>query len=170
MLKPCPECKLQVSDKAAFCPQELCLLEIENVDLENWTIKGGMKTDAGKDRVVPIHPRIRDLVKARYDESKALGSKYLITCKDPKLNNHAGLIMTYFKYNSRFHKIMDVLNLNPNHRAHDCRVEFVTLCKKYNVDEYCIKHMVGHFISDLTERVYTNRDTEWFHSEISKIP
>lgn len=170
MLKPCPECKLQVSDKAAFCPQELCLLEIENVDLENWTIKGGMKTDAGKDRVVLIHPRIRDLVKARYDESKALGSKYLITCKDPKLNNHAGLIMTYFKYNSRFHKIMDVLNLNPNHRAHDCRVEFVTLCKKYNVDEYCIKHMVGHFISDLTERVYTNRDTEWFHSEISKIP
>lgn len=38
-------------------PQELGLLKMENVDLENWVIVGGMKTDAGKDRVVPIHPK-----------------------------------------------------------------------------------------------------------------
>ena len=39
-------------------PQELGLLKMENVDLENWFITGGMKTDAGKDRVVPVHPKI----------------------------------------------------------------------------------------------------------------
>ena len=27
--------------------------------------------------------------------------------------------------------------------------------KKYGVDEYAIKYMVGHAITDLTERVYT---------------
>ena len=37
-----------------------------------------MKTDAGKDRLVPIHPRIRDLVKHRYQEAINLGSDYLI--------------------------------------------------------------------------------------------
>ena len=57
-------------------PQELGLIELKNVDLENWFFIGGMKTDAGKDRLVPIHPRIRDLVKHRYQEAINLGSDY----------------------------------------------------------------------------------------------
>lgn len=40
-------------------PQELGLLELKNVDLKNWTFRGGIKTDAGTDRVVPIHSKIR---------------------------------------------------------------------------------------------------------------
>ena len=43
-------------------PQELGLIRMENVDLKNWFIKGGMKTDAGEDRIVPIHPIIRPLI------------------------------------------------------------------------------------------------------------
>lgn len=39
-------------------PQELGLIELADVDLSNWTFKGGIKTDAGENRVVPIHPRI----------------------------------------------------------------------------------------------------------------
>lgn len=42
-------------------PQELGLLELKNVDLENWTFRGGIKTDAGIDRVVPIHSKIRHI-------------------------------------------------------------------------------------------------------------
>ena len=38
-------------------PQELGLIELKNVDLVNRTFKGGMKTAAGKDRVVPIHSK-----------------------------------------------------------------------------------------------------------------
>ena len=41
--------------------------------------------------------------------------------------------------------------------------------KKYNVDEYAIKYIVGHEISDITEKVYTQRETEWLKSEIEKI-
>lgn len=40
-------------------PQELGLIELANVDLENGTFKGGIKTEAGEDRVVPIHSKIR---------------------------------------------------------------------------------------------------------------
>ena len=32
--------------------------------------------------------------------------------------------------------------------------------KKYKVDEYAIKYMVGHEIQDITEKVYTKRDPE----------
>ena len=43
------------------------LLEIKNndIDLENKIIKGGLKTEAGKDRLVPIHPKIFNFIKNR---------------------------------------------------------------------------------------------------------
>ena len=44
------------------------------------------------------------------------------------------------------------------------------IAKKYKLDEYAIKRIVGHAISDITESVYTERDIEWLHEEISKIP
>ena len=59
-------------------PQELGLLELKNVDLENWTFRGGIKTDAGTDRVVPIHSKIRHLVERKYKEAQELGSLYLL--------------------------------------------------------------------------------------------
>ena len=49
------------------------------------------------------------------------------------------------------------------------RAHFVTMCKKYNVDEYAIKYMVGHTIKDITEDVYTTRSSEWLMNEVKKI-
>ena len=41
---------------------ELLKLEKKNVNLENNTITGGSKTDAGKNRIIPIHPKILPLI------------------------------------------------------------------------------------------------------------
>lgn len=151
-----------------FRPQELGLLRMDNIDLISWTIKGGMKTEAGKNRIVPIHSKIRDLVKNRYEEAQKLGSEYLINCTDGK--THTGSMMfTYDKYKARFAKIRDQLKLNSQHRPHDGRKYFITQAKKYNVDEYAIKYIVGHTITDLTERVYTERTIDWLKTEIEKI-
>lgn len=43
------------------------------------------------------------------------------------------------------------------------------MAKKSNVDEYAIKYIVGHHISDITEKVYTQRSHEWLKNEIEKI-
>ena len=43
------------------------------------------------------------------------------------------------------------------------------MAKKYNVDEYAIKYMVGHHITGITEKVYTRRDPTWLMDEICKI-
>ena len=66
-------------------------------------------------------------------------------------------------------RIRDELKLNPNHRPHDGRTHFVTMAKRYGVDEYAIKYMVGHKISDITEKVYTRREFAWLREEIEKI-
>ena len=149
-------------------PQELGLIELANVDLENWTFKGGMKTDAGTDRVVPIHSKIKPLVLQKYKEAEELGSKYLFNCCDPD-NKRKSIAFTYNRYQKGFTRIREELNLNPEHRPHDGRTHFVTAAKKNGVDEYAIKYMVGHKISDITEKVYTKREFEWLREEIEKI-
>lgn len=141
-------------------PQELGLIEISNVDVENWTIKGGMKTEAGKNRIVPVPTLLRELVEDKYNSAILNNSRYLIS-KD-------GELMTYDKYRHRFDDVMKELGM-VDHRPHDPRKTFVTLAKKYNVDEYAIKRIVGHSISDITEAVYTDRDVKWLAEEMDKI-
>ena len=149
-------------------PQELCLLELENVDIENLTFTGGMKTEAGEDRVVPIHSKIQPLVMRRYEEAQKLGSKYLFNCTKER-NKSKKSMLTYKRYQNGFAIIRDELKLNPGHRPHDGRTHFVTTAKKCGVDEYAIKYLVGHTIADITEKVYTKREFIWLKEEIEKI-
>lgn len=43
------------------------------------------------------------------------------------------------------------------------------MAKRYKVDEYAIKYIVGHQIDDITEKVYTEREKSWLKEEIEKI-
>ena len=149
-------------------PDELCALKMENISIENWSFTGGSKTQAGINRTIPIHSRIRDLVLARYNQAKELGKEYLFNCTDAK-THRSSTRMTYDKYNYRFTQIVNELELNPEHRPHDPRVHFITQAKKAGVDEMALKIMVGHRITDITESAYTKRDLEWNRSEIEKI-
>ena len=47
---------------------ELLELETKNIDLINMTMTGGLKTEAGKNRLVPIHPKIFPLIEKRYNK------------------------------------------------------------------------------------------------------
>ena len=143
-------------------PQELGTIRLENIDLTNWTMVAGMKTEAGTNRLVPIHSRIRTIVSNRYAQAAASGSEYLLTCEN-------GQFMNYAKYAYRFTKLVETLGLNPEHKPHDGRKHFITQAKKYNMDEYAIKHIVGHAIDDITEKIYTERDSAWLANEIEKI-
>lgn len=144
-------------------PQELSILKIVDIDLEAGTMKGGLKTDAGKNRIVPIHPDIRPLIENRMQEATTLQSEYLFN--DP--NGQQGTHMTYDKYRKRFQKVMDRLKMN--HRPHETRHTFITKAKESNVDEYILKLIVGHAIEDITEKVYTHRTIEQLKAEMNKI-
>lgn len=132
-------------------PQELVNINIEDIDGD--FIKGGLKTRAGKGRIVPIHPNIKPFIEARIG-SRREGSLFQMA--------------SYSTYHDVFAASIKKLGLSA-HAPHDCRKTFVTLCKKYKVDEYAIKRMVGHAIKDLTEDVYTDRSREWLMDEVKKI-
>ena len=77
--------------------------------------------------------------------------------------------MTYKRFFLTYDLAVKELHLDERHRPHDGRKQFVTMAKRYNLDEYAIKRLVGHSIADLTERVYTERDFEWLRAELEKI-
>lgn len=98
-------------------PQELATLRLDEVHLDQWYMQAGMKTDAGKQRIIPIHSKVRDLVKKNYDFALSIGSEYLLNDKG---KTHSGSWkLTYDKYANRFKKVVAQLRLNPEHRAHD---------------------------------------------------
>ena len=141
-------------------PGELIALQKSNVNINEWSIVGGMKTKNGTNRRVPIHSAIRNIILELLNGNN---NPYLLT-----MNNGAKNIVMQ-TYWDNFVKLMPKLNINPDHKPHDPRVTFVTLCKKYQVDEYAIKYMVGHSIKDLTEDTYTRREFSWLQSEIEKL-
>ena len=143
-------------------PQELCNIEIKDVNLVDGTITGGMKTNAGKKRRVYVIPAIKGMVEVWYAKSLSVNSKYLFT-------NESGNQFDYFAYRYRFSQVLNRLGINAGHRPHDPRKHFITTAKKYKVNEYAIKKIVGHDISDITEKIYTDRDSEWVKHEMLKM-
>jgi len=128
-------------------PNEILNIKTCDVDLENMTITGGSKTVSGRNRIVPIHPAIQNIIKERYnsEHEKLYDVKY-----------------ETYKYN--FNLVL------PEHRPHDCRKTFITRAKEHGMNEYAIKRIVGHAIKDITESLYTDRSIDWLRTEICKIP
>ena len=129
-------------------PTELVLLDPNKINIKEKFMIGGIKTENGIDRTIPIHSVILNLV----EDFKNSTTK-------PK---------SYKTYERRFRETLEMVNIS-DHTPHDCRKTFVTLAKKYQVNEYAIKRIIGHSIKDLTENTYTERSTEWLVSEVNKI-
>lgn len=150
-------------------PQELGEINLSDVHLDENYLIGGIKTAAGKDRIIPIHPNIKALIENKIAQAQSDGCTKLIVSKGLELKTKYRPL-SYHKYFLRFKDICAQLNLAPDHKPHDPRKQFITMAKKYKVDEYAIKRIVGHKISDITELVYTERDPNWLYEEICKIP
>lgn len=148
-------------------PQELATLKLSEINLELQYAQAGMKTEAGKQRIVPIHSKIKDLVESNYKHAVEIGSEYLLN--DVGITHASSMTMTYDKYSYRFTKVIESLGLNKEHRPHDPRKTFITRCKKADVDINALKQMVGHSIKDITESVYTVRDVEWLRKDLEKM-
>lgn len=136
---------------------ELLLIKSDDVDLENRTIKGGIKTDAGKDRIVPINHKIFDMVAKR----KLNGYEYLIT----NFKNEKMLYDNY--YREKFLPIMEQLGMS--HKPHDARHTFATLMNNADANPTSIKKLIGHSSFTTTEKIYTHKDIEELRKAVELI-
>lgn len=121
------------------------------VNTGEWYFRGGIKTAAGKSRIVPIHSAIQGLVKRRMERDGCI------------LNESTQA------FRSHMYEALDALGIE-KHTPHDCRHTFSALCEKYGVNENDRKRMLGHsFGSDVTNAVYGHRTLQELRTEIEKI-
>lgn len=113
---------------------------------------GGLKTEAGKNRIIPINKKIEPFIRRYYEKNKDKG--YLIT-------NVFGRQMQYCNYRrEKWDNIMEKLEFKEVHRPHDCRHTFATLMDNANANKLSIKRIMGHSSPDITDKVYTHKTIE----------
>lgn len=125
---------------------ELLSIRTKDVLFKNMTIQGGSKTNAGMNRLVPVHTKIASYIAQRY----IVESEYLI--HDENLQP-----LDYQIYRKHyFDKIMEKLEMD--HLPHDCRHTFATRLSNVNANTTAIKKLIGHSNYEITERIYTHKD------------
>lgn len=120
------------------------------VDLANLSFTGGVKTKNAKNRTVPMHSVIVELVKRRIERDGAL------------------LTVTPGAFRSMMYEYLEEIGIE-RHTPHDCRHTFSKLCESYGVRENDRKRMLGHKVGDITNDVYGHRTLEELREEIEKI-
>lgn len=126
-------------------------LETATIDKENWLFVGGLKTDAGKNRTVPIHPKIRPLIE-EFDQSS--------------------FEQIHFRQRY-FNPIMEKLGIrfvgDVPHTPHDCRHTFSWLADKYKIDKLTKHLLMGHSPKGVEDLVYGHRTVDELRSAIEQI-
>jgi len=140
---------------SGFRISELLSLRTENINLQDWTMQGGVKTKAGKDRIVPIHSKIMDIIKRRYDE----GNEYLLSHNQKKVR----LALYYSFWNAAMELI------NAEHTPHECRHTFRSLLDSAGANKKCIDLLMGHKSKDVGERIYTHKTLQELREAIELI-
>lgn len=132
---------------------ELLGVKADDIDLKTATIKGGVKTRAGKNRIIPIHPRIMPFIEKRLSQ----GGEYLISYNGKKC--------TTYRYYKEWEILMDKLSMS--HTPHECRHTFRSRMDSAGANKRCIDLIMGHSSKDVGERVYTHKTVRELHEAIS---
>lgn len=152
-------------------PSELLDIKSKDVHLEEKYMIGGEKTEAGRNRIIPLHNEILPLIKYRLDQNR----EYLIT---NKYGNHYTRAVYH---NSNWNTVMSRMKMN--HAPHDGRYTFSSLADQVSMNETCRKIIMGHALSnkngtafktggtsDVTQDVYTEKTLEQLLEAVNKLP
>lgn len=138
---------------------ELFELRAENYDEAGKYIRGGIKTAAGKNRIIPIHSKLLPIVEARL---KA-GTDYLFTWNGKKLYNSV--------FDNVFASVMQKAGCDPEASPHWTRHTFATRAAEHNMDRLALKLIIGHSTSkDVTDHYASHFGIEKLHQELEKLP
>lgn len=131
-------------------------MRVEDVDFEQLTLTGGVKTAAGKNRVVPIHSKILGIVEARAAASKR---GYLF--------EHNGRKLPLSVYYLIWGRIMQDTGMQ--HVPHECRHTFRSRLDSAGANRVCIDRLMGHKSGSTGERVYTHKTLEELRKNLELI-
>ena len=136
---------------------ELLTLTKFNINIDDMVIIGGIKTDAGKDRIIPIHSKIQRHIKYWYNTN----SDYLINREGKKIGVDSYRRTLYYPALEK----CNVRKLTP----HSCRHTFASLMARAQVDPLHIQKIIGHADYSTTANIYTHPEIKELKNAIEKI-
>jgi len=136
---------------------EFISIKTENVYLKERYFITGSKTDAGKDRIIPISHLIERYISDMYHPD----NEFLFS----PFNDET--IVTKARYRHMFDTVMQQLNMS--HTPHECRHTFVSMLDDAGANKVSIQKIAGHKGSDVTEKVYTHKNIEQLLSAIDLL-
>lgn len=137
---------------------EMLQLTKFNVDLKEEIIIGGIKTEAGKDRIIPINRKIMPFIRKWYEKN----GQALICRED-------GSPMSAKYYREKYYypalETLGIQKLTP----HACRHTFASLMAAANVDPLYTQRIIGHADYAFTANEYTHPEIKELKKAINKI-
>lgn len=138
-------------------PMELIEMKKDDVHLDDGYMIGGVKTESGRRRIIPIHEAIKPFIQDHMNND----GRYLLF--------RSGKLYEYDKYRQQtFKNLMNKLKMN--HSPYDTRHTFATLCNENGLNEYLVKKIMGHKSGDITKDIYTHATIERLIQEVNKLP
>lgn len=134
---------------------ELLGMKSENVNLNEWYFQGGVKSESGKGRIVPIHTKIRPLVVKRMNE----GGKYFLTYQGKKISQT--------QYYDFWYEVMD--KIDAVRTPHEARHTFETNLDNEKGNRKCIDMLMGHKSKDVGNRVYNHKTIEQLRETVELL-
>ena len=122
---------------------ELLAMTKDTIYLDKGYMVGGSKTEAGKNRTIPIHNKIKPIIEQN------LTDKYLTS-------NGRGNAYCYSGIERAFTKLMKKLNMS--HKIHDTRKTAVSIMHSSGIPMETIRMIVGHSGKGVTEAVYLYKE------------
>lgn len=119
---------------------------------------GGTKTDAGKNRIVPVHPKIKPYLLKRLD----MGRATIVAKEDGQP------ITSHWYREHAFQPIATALG-SPEATPHWCRHTFSTRLYAAGVDEFTRKVLLGHSTRADVTAGYTHPDADSLAKEPRKM-
>ncbi len=134
---------------------EMLMLTRSDFDWENGYFRAGVKTDAGKNRVIPIHPEIQPILQKYFDNAE----NYLFTFDGKRLSAQ--------KCRDNFKALLTELGMT--HLPHECRHTFRSKMDSVGANKRCIDLIMGHKTGDVGERVYTHKSIDELKSAMKLL-
>ena len=134
---------------------ELLSMNVDNINFNECYMQGGSKTEAGKDRVIPIHDEVMPLIKMQLGDNQWL------------VQNSRGNPVHYANLSPLAHEYLGKLGMN--HKFHDGRKTAISLMHSANIPMETIKIIVGHAGTNITERVYIYKNKQELVKMINMI-
>ncbi len=138
-----------------FRLNELLGMKTEQVNIQQWYFEGGIKTASGKCRIVPIHEKLKPLVKSLVDQ----GNTYLFTYQGKKISQA--------KYYTFWSGVMELIDADKT--PHEARHFFETELDNAKGNRKCIDMLMGHKSKDVGNRVYNHKTIEQLRETVNLL-